>query len=73
MEAVESGAREVAVLEALLPQQMTAEELRSAVEALVAEGADQIGAVMKGLGQRYSGRYDGKAASAVAREVLASG
>lgn len=62
----------LAVLEAMLPAAMTEGELKEAIRAIVAEtGATAIGPIMKALGDRYAGRYDGKAASALAREVLA--
>ncbi|MBI5503868.1 MAG: GatB/YqeY domain-containing protein [Deltaproteobacteria bacterium] len=62
----------LAVLESLLPAGMSEAELREAIRAIVAEtGAGGIGPVMKALGERYAGRYDGKTASALAREVLA--
>ncbi len=62
----------LAVLEDLLPAGMSDAELREAILAIVAEsGATGIGPVMKTLGDRYAGRYDGKTASALAREVLA--
>lgn len=64
----------LAVLESLLPAGMSEGELREAIRAIVVEtGAAGIGPVMKTLGDRYAGRYDGKIASALAREVLAAG
>jgi uncharacterized protein YqeY len=60
------------ILESLLPQALTDEELREAVRAIVAEtGATSLGPVMKALGERFAGRYDGKLASALAREIVA--
>lgn len=61
----------LAALEALLPKALTEEELRAAIRAIVAEtGATSLGPIMKALGERHSGAYDGKAASALAKEVL---
>ena len=61
----------LAVLESLLPAAMSEGELREAIQAIVAEtGATGLGPVMKALGERYAGRYDGKTASALAREML---
>ena len=60
------------VLEEYLPAQLDEAGLRAAVEAIVAEtGATQIGPVMKELGARHGGSYDGKMASTIVREVLA--
>jgi uncharacterized protein len=61
-----------AILEGLLPAAMGDDELREAIRGIVAEtGATSLGPVMKALGERFAGRYDGKAASTVAREILA--
>lgn len=60
------------ILEGLLPQALTDEELREAIRGIVAEtGATSLGPVMKALGERFAGRYDGKLASALAREIVA--
>lgn len=60
------------VLEALLPSAMSRDELEAAIRAIVAEtGATSLGPVMKTLGERFAGRYDGKDASALARDLLA--
>ncbi len=54
-----------------LPSQMNEAELTEAVRGILSEGdASSLGDVMKALGARYAGRYDGKAASAIARELL---
>jgi hypothetical protein len=61
-----------AILEGLLPAAMGDEELREAIRGIVAEtGATSLGPVMKALGERFAGRYDGRAASTLAREILA--
>jgi uncharacterized protein YqeY len=73
-EAVAAGHAEVAILESLLPQQMSRAELEAAVRAIVSQtGATAMGPVMKALSESYGGTYDGKQASAVVREVLATG
>ncbi len=71
-EAVAEHTAEVAVLEELLPRQLDEAGLRSAIEAIVSEtGATSIGPVMKELGARHAGCYDGKTASSLIREILA--
>ncbi len=61
----------LAVLEGYLPKQLSEDELETAIKAIVAEtGADSIGPVMKELGQRHAGGYDGKLASKVVARVL---
>ncbi len=62
----------LAVLESLLPGRMSEEELEGAIREILADsGADSIGPVMKALGERHAGRYDGKTASALVRKLLA--
>src|SRR2546423_3291140 len=61
---------EAAALEKYLPAQVSDDELRAAVKAAIAGGANQIGAVMgKGLSQ-FKGRAEGATVSAIAREGL---
>jgi uncharacterized protein YqeY len=60
------------VLEGLLPQALSSDELGQAIRAIVAEtGATSLGPIMKSLGVKYAGRYDGKAASELAKSILA--
>lgn len=65
---------EAAVLDAYLPKQLTAEELRPHVVALIEElGASspaELGKVMPILMQRFKGRADGRLLSQLARDVL---
>src|SRR6185436_1232338 len=66
--------REAAVLSSYLPEQVSADEVRAAVEELVkAEGLagpKAIGQVMSAVMPRFKGRFDGKALQQIAREVL---
>lgn len=62
----------LAILEGLLPAALSQDELAEAIRAAIAEtGATSLGPVMKVLGEKYAGRYDGKVASGLAREILA--
>ena len=64
---------EVQILEQYIPKQMSAEDLRSAILAIKEEitaGPKDMGKVMGLLKQRFDGQYDGKMASALAKEVL---
>lgn len=60
------------VLEGLLPDALSADDLDAAIRGIVAEtSATSLGPIMKLLGERYAGRYDGKIASGLARDILA--
>jgi uncharacterized protein YqeY len=62
----------VGIVESYLPKQLSEAELRAAIEAIVREiGATDIGPIMKELGRRHAGRYDGKLASRLAAELAA--
>lgn len=74
-ELAEKEKAEIAVLEAFLPREMTEEELRPIVEAVVAElGATSkkdMGRVMKEMQQRTEGRAPGKLLSSLVSARLA--
>jgi uncharacterized protein YqeY len=65
---------EITILTRYLPQQMSEAELTDAVKTIVAtlgvNGPKAMGAVMAELKAQYSGKYDGKIASAVVKSVL---
>lgn len=66
--------REVSILEAYIPKQMSAEQLKEVVTAIKAEisaGPKDMGKVMALLKARHDGQYDGKVASSIVKEVLA--
>ena len=58
------------MLQAYLPSELGADEVREIVRELIAGGANHIGTVMSGLMPRIRGRFDGRAASAIVREEL---
>jgi uncharacterized protein YqeY len=59
---------EQAILSSYSPKQMTEAELRDAINAFRAANPDaNVGAIMAHLKESFGGRYDGKAASALAR------
>lgn len=64
-------ADEVKALEAYLPAQASADEIRAAVRAALASGAANIGAVMGKVGPQFKGRAEGGTISAIAKEELA--
>lgn len=66
--------REAQLLATYLPEQVSEDEVRRAVEEVVREqglsGPAGIGAVMKAVLPKYQGRIDGKTVQRIAREVL---
>jgi uncharacterized protein YqeY len=67
--------REAEMLTVYLPQQIGADELRAAIEELVAaeglSGPRGIGPVMKAMLKRFGAAVDGASINRIAREVLA--
>ena len=61
---------QIAILQVYLPPQLGEEEVRAMVGELVAAGASSVGAVMGQLVPRIKGRFDGKEANRIVREVL---
>ncbi len=68
--------REAEILDSYLPASPSEEEIRSAVEAYVAEhdlsGPQAMGRVMPAMIDRFEGRADNAVVSRIAREVLSS-
>jgi uncharacterized protein YqeY len=61
---------EVTMLERYLPAQVSTDELRAAVRAAIAAGANNVGAVMGKVMPQFKGRADGSTINAIAREEL---
>ena len=62
---------EVTMLERYLPPQVSSDELRAAVKAAIATGANSVGAVMGKVMPQFKGRAEGSVINAIAREELA--
>ena len=66
---------EIAIIEKFLPAQLSDEELRAEVQAVIAEvgatSAADMGKVMGAATKRLAGRADGKTVSAAVKELLA--
>ena len=62
---------EATLLEKYLPPQVNPEEIRAAVRAAIAAGANNIGAVMGKVVPQFKGRAEGSAISVIVREELA--
>ena len=61
---------EVETLEAYLPAQASDDDLRTAIRAAIAAGANNVGGVMGKVLPQFKGRADGSRLSAIAREEL---
>ena len=66
---------EIEVIEKFLPKQLSAEELKAIISSIIAEtGASSpadMGKVMGAASKQLAGKADGKAISAVVKELLA--
>lgn len=74
-ELAEKEAAELAVLQRLLPQPLSEDEVRNliriSIEEVGAKNIQDLGKVMKQVMPRVSGRSDGKRVNELARELLA--
>jgi hypothetical protein len=62
--------REAAMLAGYLPPPLDVEEVRGLVREAIADGADNVGAVMGRLMPAIKGRFDGREANRIVREEL---
>jgi uncharacterized protein len=68
---IEQNEAEARVLAAYLPAELPAEEVKAAIDEIIAGGATQMGAVMKALREKFGARLDGKMASEMVKQSLA--
>jgi len=61
---------QAAVLKAYLPEELSEDDVRAMVREIVAGGAAAFGAVMGKLMPRIRGRFDGKEANRIVKEIL---
>lgn len=67
----EEESKQVSVLEAYLPKQLSEDEIRAEIAKVMAElGLNQMGPLMKELNARLAGRADGKTISNLVRAAL---
>jgi len=70
-ESVAETDAQIAIIDLFLPSQLAREQIETIITEFSKEDpAANMGSIMKHLQQNYSGQYDGKVASEVAREVL---
>jgi len=71
---VEKEEGEIVVIERFLPQQMSEDEMKQAIKAVVAElgiaSIKDMGKAMAALKERYSGRMDFSKASGIVRQSI---
>lgn len=72
----EKEKEEIAVIEKFLPKQMSEEELREAIAAIIKEtgasSAADMGKVMGAASKQFAGKADGKTISGIVKELLAT-
>lgn len=69
-ELAEKEESEAEMLLAYLPEQLSADEVREMIREIVAGGTTAMGPVMGQLMPRLKGRFDGREANVLVREVL---
>ncbi len=68
---IEQNETEAKILSEYLPAELEASEVKAAIDEIVAGGANQMGAVMKALREKFGARLDGKVASELVKQALA--
>ena len=67
---------ELSIIESYLPQQMSEQDVRTAIEQIISEtGAKspgEIGKVMGGFNSKFAGKADNKTVSIIAKELLST-
>ena len=71
-ELANAEAAEIKALEEFLPAAVPPEEIRAAVRAVIAAGANDLGKVMGAVMPRFKGRADGKVINQIVREELST-
>jgi uncharacterized protein len=69
-DAADKERTEVTMLQRYLPPEVDPEEIRAAVRAAIAGGANNVGAVMGKVMPQFKGRAEGSVINAIAREEL---
>lgn len=69
---IEQNEYEIALIQSYLGEQYSTDKLRAMIKELVANGNDNIGKIMGALNKDHKGKFDGRLASDLAKEVLAS-
>jgi len=67
---VEQNKNEISMLQNYLGEQLGEDQLRKIISELVSAGANSIGAVMGALNKEHKGKFEGKIASELVKEIL---
>jgi uncharacterized protein len=70
---LEQNQTEAKILDGYLPAALSPDEIKAAIAAQLAAGASQIGPIMKALRDQFGARLDGRMASELVKQALASG
>lgn len=69
-EMVEQNRSEIKILQRYLGDQLSEDRLRELISALISGGANDLGKIMGSLNKSHKGKFEGKAASEIARQLL---
>ncbi len=69
-ELIDQNTAEIALIQKYLGEQMSDTELENTIKAIIAGGANQIGAVMGALNKDHKGKFEGKKASELIKTLL---
>ena len=69
---IDQNEAELKIIEGYLPAGVSADELRAAIKEEVANGANQIGPLMKALRDKFGARLDGRMASEMVKQEIAA-
>ncbi|HJU12732.1 MAG TPA: GatB/YqeY domain-containing protein [Candidatus Binataceae bacterium] len=69
---IEQNQSEAQILDAYLPAALSHEEVTAAISAQLAAGVSQMGPIMKALRDQFGARLDGRMASELVKQSLAS-
>ena len=69
---IDQNEAELKIIEGYLPAGISADELRAAIKEEVANGANQIGPLMKALRDKFGARLDGRMASEMVKQEIAA-
>ncbi len=61
---------EIKILQGYLGEQLSEAKLREVITGLISGGADNIGKIMGALNKDYKGKFEGKSASEIAKQLL---